>query len=167
MNSQATLTSDPSRRTATGPTIRVVAFPLHTLNLALRVESVERVLNNVPIYSSGLNSFGITHVGDREITVLDLQNQLFRTKTLLPRQGNDAPISPYLVVIQNSAGEAYGIPINAPPALTEIPANAIRILTSSYRRSDTLGIASHVAQVKGDTAPKTIFLLDVDRVIPA
>lgn len=168
MNSLATLTSDPSARVATaGPTIRVVAFPLGALNLALRVESVERVLNNVPIYSSGLNSFGVTHLGDREITVLDLQQQLFHTATLVPGEGKAAPLSPYLVVIQNSAGEAYGVPIQTPPALTEIPVDAVRVLPASYRRSDTLGIASHVAQVKGDAGPRTVFMLDVDRVIPA
>jgi purine-binding chemotaxis protein CheW len=48
----------------------------------------------------------------------------------------------------------------------EIPLSAIRLLPESYRRADTLEVASHVAVIPQDKESITIFLLDVDLLMP-
>jgi purine-binding chemotaxis protein CheW len=42
----------------------------------------------------------------------------------------------------------------------------IRVLPESYRRSDTLEVASHVVVIGQEAAPLTLFLLDVDLLLP-
>jgi purine-binding chemotaxis protein CheW len=47
-----------------------------------------------------------------------------------------------------------------------LPRDRVRVLPSSYRKADTLGFCSHVAVVEEGEETKTVFLLDVNRLIP-
>jgi chemotaxis signal transduction protein len=137
--------------------LKALVFSIGTLHLALRVELVYKVLNAAPIYGSGINGVGITHMGDREVTVLDLQQRLFQSnRTTETTPGN------FLVVVQNSAGDFYGFPVEIVPVLMDIPLTSIRVLPESFRHADSLGIASHVAVISQEETPLTLFLLDVD-----
>jgi chemotaxis signal transduction protein len=141
--------------------LKLIVFEIGSLNLALPIESVFKILNYTPIYGSGVNQVGITHVGDFEVTVVDLYRRFFKSSH--PHEyfsGN------YLVVVQNKTGELYGIPVADTPILMEVPSSQIRILPESYRRADTLDVASHVAVIPQETASLTVFLLDVDLLLP-
>lgn len=144
-------------RARVAPFLKALIFSIDSLNLALRIESVYKVLNAIPIYGSGLNGVGIVHMGDREITVLDLRQQLLQS----PRS-NTSFSGDYLVIVQNTTGELYGIPTETVPILIDIPLSNIRILPESFRHADTLGIASHVAVVSQSETTLTLFLLDSD-----
>ena len=48
----------------------------------------------------------------------------------------------------------------------ELPLSQIRTLPESYRRGDTLEIASHVTRVQQNDQLLTVFILDVDRLVP-
>ncbi len=141
--------------------LKLIVFGMGGLNLALRIESVYKVVNHTSTYSSGLGAVGITHLGEGEITVVDLHRRFFKS-----RQIGSSNSSGYLVVVQNSTGELYGIPIAETPALMEVPLEMIRVLPESYRRADTLDVASHVAVIPQDKTPLTVFLLDVNRLLP-
>lgn len=141
------------------PLVKVIVFAVGQLNLALRVETIYKVLKQTQVHSSGLHSVGIAHVGDREVMVLDLQRQLFRTSSL------DAnATSRYLVIASKATGELYGIPVEQVPTLLEIPLSTVRSLPDAYRQSDTLGIASHVAVIPQEQGSLTIFLIDVEQL---
>lgn len=139
---------------------KVIYFRVGTLNLGLRIESVYKVLNQTQVHGSGINSVGIAHMGDRELIVVDLQQQLFQSSII-----NSSQKRGYLVVAQDAAGEFYGIPVATAPALMEVPLASLRVLPESYRHADTLGIASHVAVIPQPETPLTLFLLDVDRLL--
>lgn len=151
------------------PSLKLIGFTLGELNLALRIESVYKVVNHTPVYSSGLNHVGVAHLGDalrdsaasREVTVIDLYRRLFK-ENLKSESHSDH----YLVIVQNTTGEFYGIPVAQTPVLIEVPASMIRILPESYRRADTLEIASHVAVVPQEQGQLTVFVLDVDLLLP-
>ncbi len=96
-------------------------------------------------------------MGDREVTVLDIHRRLFKTS-----RTNENVQPGYLVVIQNTQGELYGIPVEIVPALMDVPLSTVRVLPESFRHADTLGIASHVAVIPQSEAPLTLFLLDID-----
>jgi len=104
---------------------------------------------------------GVTHVGEREITVVDLHQRFF--KSSLPSESQPGG---YLVIVKNSTGELYGIPVADTPVLMEVPLSMIRVLPESYRRADTLDVASHVAVIPQEGAPVTVFLLDVNLLLP-
>lgn len=139
------------------PALKLLVFSIGSLNLALRVECVYKVLNATPIYGSGVNWVGIAHMGDREVTVLDLQRRLFQSS-----RTNENLSGGYLIVVQNTQGELYGIPVETVPVLMDVPLASIRVLPESFRHADTLGIASHVAVISQSETNFTLFLLDVD-----
>lgn len=141
----------------TAPFLKVLVFSMDSLNLALRIESVYKVLNAMPIYGIGVNGVGIVHMGDREVTVLDLRQRLFQS----PRT-NDNLSGGYLIVVQNTKGELYGLPTETVPTLMDVPLSSIRILPESFRHADALGIASHVAVISQSEMTFTLFLLDSD-----
>ncbi|GAC1448563.1 MAG: hypothetical protein NVS2B14_17000 [Chamaesiphon sp.] len=139
------------------PPIKMLVFSMGGLNLGLRIESIYKVLNSTQIYGTGLNWVGLAHVGDSEVTVLDLQRRLFASNITTEKfQGG------YLVIVQNIKGELYGIPVETVPALIDVPLSSIRVLPESFRNADTLGIASHVAVVSQAETSLTLFMLDVN-----
>ena len=52
------------------------------------------------------------------------------------------------------------------PTLLELPLAQIRTLPNSYRFADTLDVASHVTRVQQAEEWLTVFILDVDRLVP-
>ena len=150
--------TDSRRSSVSVPIIKAIVFQIGSLNLAIRIESVHKILRHTSIYTSGLNGVGIAHVDDGEVVVLDLQWRLFRDKTI--DTSNQAT---YLIVVKNSVNELQGIPVNAVPSLIDIPVATLRVLPDSYRHADTLGIASHVAVIPQAQNSLTVFLLSLDQ----
>lgn len=153
--------TDLSEARKTIPSLKFIVFGMGELNLALRIESVHKVVNHAPVYSSGSNHIGVTHLADTEVTVVDLHKRFFKSSLL-----DNSEQKGYLVIVKNTVGELYGIPVVETPTLIEVPSTMIRVLPESYRRADTLEVASHVAVIPQAEATLTIFLLDVDLLLP-
>jgi purine-binding chemotaxis protein CheW len=148
-------------QTRVAPSLKLIVFGVGSLNLALPIESVYKVVNHTSVYSSGLNHVGVAHVGDGEVTVVDLYRRFFKES-----QNSKFGLGGYLVLVKNTTGELYGIPVADTPVLLEVPTSLVRILPESYRRADTLEVASHVAVIPQEVAPLTVFILDVDLLLP-
>lgn len=140
--------------------VKLVVFALGKVNLALPIETVSKVLNQTPVYGSGLNGVGIAHVNDREVTVVDLHQRLFQSSLL-----TDAAKNNYLMVVKNQHSELYGIPVTTVPVLMEVPLSSIRILPESYRQADIFGFATHVAVINDVEPAMTIFMLDIEQML--
>lgn len=141
--------------------IKLVIFPVGNLNIGISIDKVQKVIHQPHVFSSGLNFMGVTHLNDREVTVIDLHQKLFNT----PQHDNP---NAYLVVIRSNKGEDIAVVSPDTPLLEEIPLKQIRVLPESYRKSDTLGIASHVALLppkQDETEGMTVFILEVDRLL--
>ena len=141
---------------------KVITFPIGGLRLAVPMDNISRVINRPKIYSSGLNAVGVTTVGDRELTIVDLHQQLF------DQPGPFDPQRPgYLVLTPGPTGELIGIPTPETPLLLEIPVDQIRDLPESYRQADTLWVASHMtrAPLEEGGELQSIFILDMAAVM--
>lgn len=145
----------------TGASLRILVFRMGDVKLALPLETVSKILHKTAVYGMGLDGVGIAHIGDREVTVVDLHQQLFQASTI-----NESFQAAYLVISQSRQGELYGIPVTAVPVLMEVPSSSIRVLPMSYRRADILKSATHVCHIPQAEAPLTIFMVDVDLLIP-
>jgi purine-binding chemotaxis protein CheW len=143
------------------PNLKLVVFVMGSLHLALRIESVYKVVNQTTVHSTGTGSVGVAHVGNREVTVVDLYRRFFKESQI-----SSSGLVSHLVLVQNTTGELYGIPVADTPVLIEVPLSMIRVLPQSYRRADTLDVASHVAVIPQEATPLTVFLLDVDLLLP-
>lgn len=147
--------------------IKTIVFSIGTLKLALRIEAVYKVLKQTPIHGTEFNSgpngdrssFGIAHVGDREVTVLDLQ-QLLRTQ----RRDETVLSDRYLIIAQTKAGKLCGIPVETVPTLMEVPLSTVRVLPSSYQRAANLDVVSHVAVIPQEEGSLTLFFVDVEQL---
>ncbi|MDJ0844059.1 chemotaxis protein CheW [Crocosphaera sp.] len=143
----------------TGPR-KLLIFQTGTLELALPIESVKKITHYTPLQGSGTTAVGLIHVDDREITAIDLHKRLFR----VPQPSREE--RQFLILAKNSIEELFGIVVPETPSLLELPLSQIRRLPESYRHGDTLEIASHVTRVPHNDQLSTIFILDVDRLVP-
>lgn len=140
--------------------LKVIMFEMGDVKLALPIQSVAKVMPQTTVYGSGLHGVGIAHLGDREVTVVDLHKRLFKSTSI-----NDASKNNYLMIVKNRQSELYGIPVGSVPTLMEIALSCIRVLPDSYRNADIFGFATHVAVIPAMETPMTIFLLDVDQLL--
>ncbi|HEY9598261.1 MAG TPA: chemotaxis protein CheW, partial [Cyanophyceae cyanobacterium] len=106
---------------AVTPSVKLIGFTFGELNLALRIESVYKVVNHTPVYSSGLNHIGVAHLGDYQVTVIDLHRRFFKDNLK-----SESHSDHYLVIVKNTTGEFYGIPVVETPVLLEVPTSMIR-----------------------------------------
>jgi purine-binding chemotaxis protein CheW len=141
--------------------IKLLTFSIGKLNVALPVDLVRKVVNYTPIYGSGLSHLGVARIDDREITVVDLHKRLFHVSQSMP-----SGLRGYLIIARNGVGESFGILVGQTPSLQDVPISQIRALPASYRRADTLEIASHVTVIFQKEESLTVFILDVDRLVP-
>ncbi len=141
--------------------IKLLVFPIGSLNGALHIDVVQKVVNLSKVYSSGLNQYGMVNVEGKEITVIDLHKRLFDIPQPFTQEDKK-----YLLLAQNSADEKFGIIINNTPSLVDISLDNIRTLPPSYRQADTLKIASHVTVIDDEQENNlTVFILDPDELI--
>ncbi len=139
---------------------KLLLFQTGTLHLALPVESVKKITHYTPLQGSGTTEVGLIHVEEMEITAIDLHKRLFK----VPQPSIEG--RQFLILAKNSLDELLGILVSETPSLMELPLSQIRTLPESYRRGDTLEIATHVTRVRQNDRLFTVFILDVDRLVP-
>jgi chemotaxis signal transduction protein len=155
-----TASVDPNGEQQENHRRKFLIFKTGQLNLALPVESVKKITHYTPMQGSGTTSVGLIHIDNHEITAIDLHKRLF--KVAQPSfEGRQ-----FLILAKNSIDELFGILVSQTPSLVDLPLSQIRTLPDSYRRGDTLEIASHVTRVQQNEQLLTVFVLDVDRLVP-
>jgi len=140
---------------------QVIVFAIGNYLLALPLTAVLKVMNYPSIVSSGSShELGLLYIGQAAIKLLNLQQLVSgKSESVAQRQ--------FLIILQASPGELYGIPVDNPPDLAELPLATFRVIPESHRQSSPLGMASHAAFVTEGETTSTIFLLDLKRVLSA
>ena len=142
---------------------KFLSLQVETLALIVPIEAVYRILSNIEIHNTGNLGYGIAHLDEKEISVLNLHHHLFQREFPHPSGSRkDCMVARYVVTIQSQSGELFGIPVDRAPTLVDVPVSEIRKLPDAYRQVDTLGIASHVAVIQDAGQPTTVFLLDLE-----
>jgi purine-binding chemotaxis protein CheW len=156
MNTQFPLANFPEKNSF-HQQMKVVVFPIGSLNCGINVFSIYKVVKSTRLYGEDNNWVSMMHIGDREVTILDLRRRLFPNE--LAQASSDRV---YIIVLQNSQGALYGIPVNGIPTLMDLPVDQVRVLPDSFRQANALGIASHVAIIPQSSESLTLFLLDIE-----
>ena len=147
-----------STPTKSDTAVKLLVFEIGKLTLALPILQVQKVIRQSEVYGSGLSHISLTHLPDRELAIVDLHQKIFGTSLTQSPTG-------YFIIGTNAVGEPLGIIVSKAPTLIDVPMNQIRILPDTYRRSDTLEIASHVTVFSTTETVTTIFILDLDRLL--
>ncbi len=122
--------------------------------LALPINDVLKVVNCSAVADRGLRTLGVVQLGRHMIRILDLH---------LPELPDNQP---FLVITRNSKGELWGIAVDEPPNLLELPLEMMRSLPSSDRHGKgILDRVSHAAIISHEEVTTTIFLLDLNQAI--
>lgn len=136
---------------------KFLLFQVGQLHLALSVDRVQKIINYTPIFGSGLGAVGVAHIGEQEITVIDLHRRFFRTSQKIEKG--------YLILSKAKMGETFALWVAQTPTLVDVALSQIRTLPESYRRADTLDAASHVMLLPHQEGTMTVFVLDVNRLV--
>ena len=141
--------------------LKLLVFKIGKLTLALPILQVQKVVRYHPVHGSGLSHVNLAHLGDREVAIVDLYQKLF--KVSLPQLSQTKG---YFIISKNITGEPLGILVSESPTLVDVATTQIRLIPDSYRRADTLAIASHVAVIsQEDETSQTIFILDLQQLV--
>jgi chemotaxis signal transduction protein len=139
---------------------KFIVFKIKDYFLALPIGDVLKVVNCPPISSSGLRPMGVVQLGRHMIRVLNLPEQL-SGGGLSELPNNQS----FLVITRDQDAELWGIVVNEPPNLLELPLEMMQSLPKSNRHSKLLlDIVSHAAVVSQDEVKTTVFLLDVTQL---
>ncbi len=155
------LTLDSSLNTSTNinSLIKFLVFEIGKLTLALPILQVQKIVRQSEVHGSGLSHVNLTHLAEQEVAIVDLHQKLFGvSQTKTENTG-------YFIISQNIAGEPLGILVSKSPTLIDVPTDQVRLLPDSYRRADTLEIASHVAIIPQENNILTVFILDLLRLV--
>ena len=158
-NLTVNLNSNSSSSTKNNSSVKLLVFEIGKLTLALPILQVQKVVKQSEVQGSGLSYVNLAHLNDGEIAVVDLHQKLFGVSL------NAAEVGEYFMITKEVKGEPLGITVAKPPSLIDQPLTQIRLLPNSYRRADTLEIASHVTVVSEDERSTTIFILDLEKLI--
>ena len=148
-----------SSSTQNNSSVKLLVFEIGKLTLALPILQVQKVVKQSEVHGSGLSYVNLAHLTDGEIAVVDLHQKLFGVSL------NATEAREYFIITKEVRGEPLGITVAEPPSLIDLPLAQIRLLPNSYRRADTLEIASHVTVVSEDERSTTIFILDLEKLI--
>ncbi len=137
--------------------LKFLIFSMGSLNLAMGIDSVIRIIPLPTIHRSGDKLLGITVYEDQEVLVIDLYKRIY---------GKETKITNGFLVIFAGQHSLYGITIASLPNIQDVPVQSLQPVPKEYRDRDTLGISSHMMQVsikKSD--PQTVFLLDAELLL--
>ena len=143
----------------TNSVLKLLVFEIGKLTLALPILQVQKVVKQNEVHGSGLSHVSLTHLAEQEVAIVNLHQKLFRVSL------TQAEATGYFIITKNIAGEPLGIIVSQAPTLIDAPVEQIRLLPDSYRRADTLEIASHVAIIPQEKTPLAIFILDLLKLI--
>ncbi|MGK7932000.1 MAG: chemotaxis protein CheW [Microcystaceae cyanobacterium] len=141
--------------------LKILIFQVGKLHVALSVDFVKKIIKGAEIHGSGTTEMGITQIDDQNITVIDLHRRLFKRSQSLEEMTH-----PFLILAKNTIDEVFGILVGDTPTLSDIPLSLVRVLPDSFRRGDTLEIATHVTKLEENGQQITVFILDVDKLVP-
>lgn len=139
--------------------LKVIVFNISDYQLALPLATVLKVMNCPPVISSISKSLGLIYIGQAAVKLINFHPKLDPGKSKQPETEGR-----FLIILQPRAGELWGIPVDNPPNLVELPLTAFRVLPESHRQASLLGLASHVAIVSQEEMTSTIFLVDLEGV---
>jgi chemotaxis signal transduction protein len=139
---------------------KFITFNVADYCLALPIAEVLQVVKFPASEHPELSRMGLVQLGRHTIRMLDLHQQL----RLDPRQSSPLP---FLLITHSPVRELSAIPVGEPPSLIEFPLESMQPLPQSNQQSGMLAIASHVAVISQEGVTKTIFLVDINRILNA
>jgi chemotaxis signal transduction protein len=122
--------------------VEFISFEIDQIKFGIPIAKLERIISNIHLNEDYMLA--------QHIEIIDLQDLI----TGIPI-ANPTSIAIFTDDLQRSCG----IPINTVPELITIPLDRIRLLPQTFRDTNPLGIATHLAMMSTPEKELTLFIL--------
>ncbi|MEM6519869.1 MAG: chemotaxis protein CheW [Cyanobacteria bacterium P01_C01_bin.70] len=138
---------------------KFIAFELARHWIALPAAAVLRIVNCPPPNQGGTVGLGIVQLGPHTIRLLDLQPKLG-----LQSEAHQPEKTPFLLVIQESQQALWGIALDTPPDILELPFSRFKPVPPEKRLEPKLQWISHMAVITEQEIRRTLLFLNLKAV---
>lgn len=136
---------------------------IHAEGFALPITAVQQVVPLDRIYGDPQRSgLSLTRYRDQEILVVDIGHRIFGNAPSLATSGAIATPQ-FLLVVQNSLGDAVGIPLDSPPIVRRLADSSFTPIPQAYLATGNLRCLS--SQRVTTEANESFFVLDVESLV--
>ncbi|MEM1254582.1 MAG: chemotaxis protein CheW [Cyanobacteria bacterium P01_H01_bin.21] len=140
---------------------KFITFEVAGYWFVLPVSAILKIVNCPPPSQGGTVGIGLVQLGSHTIRLLNLHRELSYTSKVkaAPVSSRDAP---FLVVVQDPQRELWGITLNEPPDLVELPMILFKPVSLETPFDHKTNWISHMA-IESDS-DRTLLLLDVHAI---
>ena len=142
----------------TPETEKFITFEVAGYWFVLPMAAVLKIVNCPPPSQGGTVGIGLVQLGSHTIRLLDLHQEFGRSSDTIPEQ------APFLVVVHNPQKELWGIALDVPPDLIELPLSTFKPVSLEPPFDHKTNWISHMAIVSDKKTDRTLLLLDVHAV---
>lgn len=156
--------------TKTSDARKYITFKLADYLFALPSEDILKIVATPPPSQGGMVSMGLVQLEQYSIQTLDLPKLLGIKQQTEHQASSDlsdlteagsTENPPFLMVLQNEAGDLWGIAVNEPPDLMDVPNYALKAVPAEKRLTRTLRWVSHVVTYDLGGDRHTLLILDI------
>lgn len=140
------------------PTIRAIAFQSGGYEFALPMAVVVKVTHCPPLQSTEWQRAGLVYVDRQLIQVMDLG-------LLLGSADRPLELTDQFLAIARAGSALCGIPTDRPPDSIDLPRDRVQPLPAQFERSPLSRLAECAVVLAPDSAPRTIFLLNLRQAL--
>ncbi|MGD1952719.1 MAG: chemotaxis protein CheW [Leptolyngbyaceae cyanobacterium] len=138
---------------------KFITFEVAGYWFVLPVTAILKIVNCPPPSQGGTIDIGLVQLGSHTIRLLNLHRELSYTAKVKTAPSGNAP---FLVVVQDPQKELWGITLNAPPDLVELPLTLFKPVALETPFDHKTNWISHMAIESG--SDRTLLLLDVHAI---
>lgn len=117
-----------------------------------------RIVNCPPPSQGGTVGLGLVQLGPHIIRLLNLHQEFGHSPEAIPTQ------APFLIVVRNPQKELWGIALDVPPDLIELPLKIFKPVSLEPPFDHKTNWISHMAVVAEQEHTRTLLLLDVHAI---
>lgn len=135
---------------------KFITFEVANYWFVLPMAAILKIVNCPPPSQGGTVGIGLVQLGSHTIRLLNLYREV----------GKSAAVdhAPFLVVIRNPQKELWGITLDEPPDLVELPLSIFKPVSLETPFDHKTNWISHMALVSDQECDRTLLLLDVHAV---
>lgn len=160
---------------------KYITFKMAGYLFALPSEAILKIVTTPAPSQGGMVSMGLVQLEQYSIQTIDLVKLLslqepledHQISSVVPEQGKDRAVTamtpgenpPFLMVLQDAEGTLWGIAVDEPPDLMDIPHYALKPVPSEKRMTRALRWVSHVVTYDLGGDRHTLLLLDLSALL--
>lgn len=143
----------------TSKIVKFLTFKVADYWFALPMRAIQKIVNCPPPDNGGIVSLGMVQLGSHTVQLLDLQS-VFGLDATSTTPGQ----TPFLLVLRSIENKLWGIALESPPDLLELPLSSFQPVSADRRFVPKKQWISHIAILSEQKIDRTLLFLDLNSV---